>query len=100
MKVYSYLDSGRPMIATRLPTHTQVLDDDISMLVDPTPEDMARGLTALLADPGLRDRIAAAAQVRVQAEFCREAYVRKLTGFLIREIEPQLGLPQSRATAT
>lgn len=94
MKVYSYLDSGRPMIATRLPTHTQVLDDQISMLVEPTAEDMGRGLDALLTDPALRDRIAEAARIRVQAEYCREAYDRKLTGFLTREIEPRLGLGQ------
>jgi glycosyltransferase involved in cell wall biosynthesis len=100
MKVYSYLDSGRPLIATRLPTHTQVLDDEISMLVDPTAEDMARGLTALLADPDLRTRMAAAAGERVQAEFCREAYDRKLTGFIEGVITPRLPLRAAPATGT
>lgn len=61
MKVYSYLDSGSPLIATRLPTHTQVLDDEIAMLVEPSAEDMARGLTELLDAPDLRDRLAGAA---------------------------------------
>jgi glycosyltransferase involved in cell wall biosynthesis len=37
MKVYSYLDSGRPLLATRLETHTQVLDDDIAMLAPAEP---------------------------------------------------------------
>ena len=90
MKVYSYLDSGRPLIATRLPTHTQVLDDEISMLVTPDAEDMARGLSTLLSDPDLRTRMAEAAGARVQAEFCREAYDRKLTGFIEQAIEPRL----------
>lgn len=90
MKVYSYLDSGRPLIATRLPTHTQVLDDEISMLVDPTPTDMARGLSELLADAELRSRMAAAAGERVQAEFCRAAYDRKLVGFIEGVIAPLL----------
>lgn len=99
MKVYSYLDSGRPMIATRLPTHTQVLDDSISMLVDPTPEDMARGMNELLANPELRARMASAAQIRVRAEFCREAYDRKLIGFFTREIEPRLRISSIGATA-
>lgn len=88
MKVYSYLDSGRPLLATRLPTHTQVLDDEISMLVDPTPEDMARGIRALLSDAGLRERLAAAARIRVQHEFSPEAYHRKLKAFMETRVVP------------
>ena len=91
MKVYSYLDSGSPLIATRLPTHTQVLDDEIAMLVEPSAEDMARGLTELLDAPDLRDRLAGAARQRVAAEFSPAAYRRKLTGFLDHHIFPQLG---------
>ncbi|HET7313788.1 glycosyltransferase family 4 protein [Salinisphaera sp.] len=90
MKVYSYLDSGRPLLATRLPTHTQVLDDEIAMLVDPNPEDVARGLRALLADSELRARIATAARSRVAAEFTPAAYRRKLNAFLDTEIIPRL----------
>lgn len=91
MKVYSYLDSGSPLIATRISTHTQVLDDDISMLVEPDERDMARGLVTLLDDPALRDRLASAAQARVAKEFSPAAYHRKLTGFLDTRILPQLG---------
>jgi glycosyltransferase involved in cell wall biosynthesis len=90
MKIYSYLDSGRPLLATRLPTHTQVLDDAIAMLVEPTPEAMGQGIAALLADPGLRARLADAAAARVAAEFSPEAYRRKLLGFLEGEIVPRL----------
>ncbi|MEM8742970.1 MAG: glycosyltransferase family 4 protein [Pseudomonadota bacterium] len=90
MKVYSYLDSGRPLLATRLPTHTQVLDDDIAMLVEPEPTDMARGLRILLGDATLRDRLAAAAGARVAAEFSPEAYRRKLLGFFETQVVPRL----------
>jgi glycosyltransferase involved in cell wall biosynthesis len=92
MKVYSYLDSGRPLVATRLRTHTQVLDDSIAMLVEPTPEGMGRGIAALIADPALRDRLARAAGRRVQAEFSPRAYRRKLLGFLEDRIIPRLDL--------
>ncbi len=96
MKVYSYLDSGSPLLATRLPTHTQVLDDDIAMLVDPDAEDMARGLGALLNDPALRDRLATAAQARVRLEFSPEAYARKLSGFMSERIVPRIGTAPAR----
>ena len=32
MKIYSYLDSGCPVLATDLPTHTQVLTDQVAIL--------------------------------------------------------------------
>ena len=34
-KVYTFLASGRPLLATRIPTHTQLLDDDLAWLVEP-----------------------------------------------------------------
>ncbi|MEM8580049.1 MAG: glycosyltransferase family 4 protein [Pseudomonadota bacterium] len=94
MKIYSYLDSGRPLVATRLTTHTQVLDDQIAMLVEPTAADMARGLAALLDDPDLRARMGDAARARVTAEFTPEAYRRKLNRFLSDHIEPRLSSTQ------
>ncbi len=90
MKVYSYLDSGRPLLATRLPTHTQVLDDEIAMLVDPTPEAVAAGLMRLSTDEPLRRQLAEAARARVSERFSRPAFVRKLLGFYEGEIMPRL----------
>ncbi len=92
MKVYSYLDSGRPLLATRLPTHTQVLDDEIAMLVDPDVAGMARGIAALIDDPVLCARLADAARIRVQAEYSRPAFERKLARFMKDEIMPRIGV--------
>lgn len=90
MKIYSYLDSGRPILATRLPTHTQVLDDTIACLVDPEPEAMGHGLVALLRDAGLRARLAAAGRRRFREEFSPTAFERKLGGFY-DDVERRLG---------
>ncbi len=81
MKVYSYLDSGRPLLATRLRTHTQVVDDRTAYLVDPEPEALGIGLATLLADPELRSRLARQAKAYVQQEFTPEAARRKLGNF-------------------
>lgn len=81
MKVYSYLDSGRPVLATRLPTHTQVLTDDIARLADPEPEAMGRALAELLRDAVLRERLARAARDFAQRELTREAFEAKLLRF-------------------
>jgi len=88
MKVFSYLASGRPLLATRLPTHTQVLGDDIAMLVEPTPEGMAEGLRRLFDDPALGRRLADTALARARAEFTRAAFTRKLTGFYDAHVAP------------
>jgi glycosyltransferase involved in cell wall biosynthesis len=84
MKIYSYLDSGKPVLATRLPTHTQVLDDRIAFLVDPTPDAISEGLVTLLEDGAMRDRLAQAARKRVQEEYCLESYQKKLLHFYDR----------------
>jgi glycosyltransferase involved in cell wall biosynthesis len=81
MKIYSYLDSGSAVLATRLRTHTQVLDDGIAYLVEPEPVALGRGLADLMADPALRERLANAAKAYVQREHTPEAARRKLEAF-------------------
>ena len=81
MKIYSYLDSGTAILATRLRTHTQVLDDRTAYLVAPEPEALGDGLAHLLNDPGLRSRLASEAKAYVQREFTPEVAYRKLTSF-------------------
>lgn len=81
MKIYSYLDSGTAVLATKLPTHTQVLDQRTAYLVEPDAEDFGRGLTTLLRDPELRAELAKQAKHYVQQEFTPEAARRKLATF-------------------
>ena len=81
MKIYSYLDSGSAVLATRLRTHTQVLDDGVAYLVDPEPAALGRGLAALLRDPELRSRLATSAKAYVQREHTPQAARRKLEAF-------------------
>jgi glycosyltransferase involved in cell wall biosynthesis len=81
MKIYSYLDSGTAVLATRLRTHTQVLDDRTAYLVEPNPTALGEGLADLLSDPGLRERLASQAKAYVQQEFTPEAARRKLGSF-------------------
>ena len=81
MKIYSYLDSGTAVLATRLRTHTQVLSDRTAYLVDPEPFALGSGLAALLRDDSLRERLAAEAKDHVRREFTPEAARRKLESF-------------------
>jgi glycosyltransferase involved in cell wall biosynthesis len=81
MKIYSYLDSGKPVLATRLSTHTQVLDDKIAVLTLPDPNSMAEGIISLIADKKIASQIAANARERVKTNFTRDVFKKKLIGF-------------------
>lgn len=81
MKIYSYLDSGVAVLATDLDTHTQVMDESISLLASPDAQSFADGILRLASDPDLRCRLAEAARKRVADEFSLPAFSRKLGGF-------------------
>ncbi len=74
MKIYSYLDSGRPLLATNLPTHTQVLSPDVALLADPNPDSMAEGLLRLARDPELCSRLAGKARALAREKYSRAAF--------------------------
>lgn len=79
MKVYSYMNSGTAVLATRILSHTQVLDDDCALLVEPSPLALAKGLVALAADDALRVRLAAAARRRAKERYSVEAFREKVS---------------------
>ena len=84
LKIYSYLRSGRPIVATRLLTHTQVLDDQVAMLAAPEPAAFAEAILRVLADPPLGERIARAAAERARTRYSRESYVTRTSAAVDR----------------
>lgn len=50
MKVYSYMDSGVPVLATNLPTHTQAMNQQNACLVEPDAMSMKLGMAKLIED--------------------------------------------------
>ena len=51
LKVFDYLAAGRPIVATDIPTHRSVLNDQRAVLTPPTPRGLADGILSLLNDP-------------------------------------------------
>lgn len=74
LKLYSYMAAGRPILATRLRTHTQVLDDSTALLVDPEPDAFARGLLRLTDDSVLRRDLGDAAKQRVARRYSLSSF--------------------------
>jgi len=57
MKIYSYLASAKPILATDLPAHRAVVDGASAMLAEPRPQAFAEALSRLLSDPDLCRRL-------------------------------------------
>ena len=94
LKIYQYLRCGRPIVATRLLTHTQVLDDEVAMLTAPTPDAFGEGMLALLRDPARSAAIGARARQLAETKYSYEAYLgrtRQACDWLLgRPAEPQV----------
>ena len=82
LKIYEQLASGRPLVATRIWSHTQVLDDSVAFLVDPTPDSMAAGLFRALEAPAEASERARNAQALYEREYARPIYVQKIRRLL------------------
>ena len=50
MKLYSYLGSGVPVLATDLPTHTEVVDDQLAYLATTTPQAFSATIVNIFND--------------------------------------------------
>jgi glycosyltransferase involved in cell wall biosynthesis len=77
LKIYQYLRSGRPIVATRLLTHTQVLSDDTAILTGATPREFAEGILSGLADPIRAEAIGRRARALAETKYSYEAYLEK-----------------------
>lgn len=77
LKIYSYLKSGKPIVATNLLTHTQVLDETISLLTAPDPDAFADGIVRLLTDDELRREMGQKGMEVANTKYTYDAFMQK-----------------------
>lgn len=82
LKVYEQLASGIPLVATRIHSHTQVLNDDVCFLVEPTPAAMAEGLLEAMSDSDKRDAVTRGALELYDRRYARHVYEEKMRHLL------------------
>jgi glycosyltransferase involved in cell wall biosynthesis len=93
LKIYQYLRSGRPIVATRLLTHTQVLNDDVAILTAATADAFAAGIETALSDRDRARAIADRARELADTKYSYEAYLtrtRQACAHLTGESTPQV----------
>ncbi|MFO1468562.1 MAG: glycosyltransferase family 4 protein [Steroidobacteraceae bacterium] len=82
LKIYEQLASGKPLVATRIWSHTQVLNDEVCILVEPDPDSLASGLVQALSDPQRAARLADNARRLYAEHYARPIYERKIRDLL------------------
>lgn len=86
MKVFPYLHSGRPVLVTDLPTHSQVLTPEVCELAPAEPRGFAAAIRRLAEDPAYRRRLGAAGRAFVEANHTYAAH-RQRVDELYQDVE-------------
>lgn len=77
LKIYTYLRSGKPLVATNLWTHTQAVRPEWAILTEPDPEKMAQAISFSLSSPDALAR-AIRAKEYASAVFTEDNYRTKI----------------------
>jgi glycosyltransferase involved in cell wall biosynthesis len=88
LKIYQYLRSGRAIVATRLLTHTQVLDDTVAILTGTSPREFADGILGALSDPALAAAIGTRAAALAATKYSYDAYLERTREVVARVTKP------------
>jgi glycosyltransferase involved in cell wall biosynthesis len=90
LKIYQYLRADRPIVATSIMAHTQVLVPGTAELVSPDPEAIAAGLVRVLGDRAYARTLAQGAGRLARERYGEHLYLERLRDLLAR-------MPQSAA---
>lgn len=88
MKVYTYLDAGKALLATNIHSHTQALDDQVACLVEPTAQGVADGIERLVTDEQYRLQLGRAGHQRAVDRHCWTVFKRTLSKFYRSVVTP------------
>ena len=78
MKIYQLMAAGIPLIATRIESHTQVLNDDIAILSDVSIDALSEAMIKGLEDPAGARAKAVRAQAWYEQHYSRKVYTAKM----------------------
>ncbi len=77
LKIYQYLRSGKPIVATRLLTHTQVLDDHTAILTGVSAAEFATGILTAIDDRARASAVGERARELADRKYSYEAYLER-----------------------
>lgn len=77
-RIIRYMQSGTPVVATRIRSYKQYLDESRAVLTAVGVDDLAEGLARVLQEPLLSSAMAREAQAYAVAHFTRSSFNRKV----------------------
>lgn len=92
-KLFSLMESGKPILASRSKLYNSFLDDTNALLENAEPKAFAQATIQLLNDKMLRERLARAALDKAKREYTVENYKRKMRAVcsMVEEIRRKRG---------
>jgi glycosyltransferase involved in cell wall biosynthesis len=82
LKIYEQMASGKPLVATRIWSHTQVLNETVCILVEPGAKSLAQGILQAINDPDGARQVAARARALYEQQYARPVYEQKIRRLL------------------
>lgn len=68
LKIYDYMKSAKPIVATDIPAHRAVLSEETALLVPPETTTLAGGILLALRDTEHRRKLSRSAEIAARAE--------------------------------
>jgi glycosyltransferase involved in cell wall biosynthesis len=93
LKIYSYLHAEKPIVATNIPAHTQVLTSETAVLVEPNKDDFAEGILRVLHNSELAECIGKNAHEFAKQKFSHQDYISKVNQ-IYKSISPGLEIEE------
>ncbi len=78
MKIFPYMHSGKPVLLTKLYTHTQIVTDNEACLANPNPKDFGKAILDLATDPELRQRLGTNGKLFVEKNHVYSAHKKRV----------------------
>lgn len=78
LKIYHLMSTGVPLVATRIPSHTQVLADDVATLTGTSTAELAEGIVEVVRSPETARRKAALGRRWYEERYSRDVYKSKM----------------------
>lgn len=94
LKIYSYLHAEKPIVATNITAHTQVLTENTAILVEPNNEAFAAGVLRAVNDPELSEQLGKNAHQCALEKFNKQDYLSKVDQiYKSLRVEPKIKQP-------
>lgn len=99
-KIFPYMHSGRPVLLTDLPTHSQIVDGRYAMMAPAEPVGFGRAIVELASDAQRRAELGAAGRAFVEKQHTFAAHQRRvdrLFDYVEGQVERKAGKPVESA---